>query len=247
MQYDFTLLANGGQVLDVRGKFFKYKSGIGAIRVRTDKGGYVDLLPGQGVWNTDYTSLVVQDKSGAANAGVLLAGDFDFHDDRITGTVDVVDGGKARTKSGIAYMVGLAVSATAGNYAAAQLWNPAGSGMNLIVEKISGSMYGSASAIVDIGKTTVQLGAVGFGIVNKNFGSASTSIALSRVQSTVPTMPAAGGQIMFGLMLNQAQPIIVPLNEPIVVTPGTGIVVQCEATGAAMFGSFEWFEESVNV
>ncbi|MCL6484930.1 MAG: hypothetical protein I4O49_12305, partial [Janthinobacterium lividum] len=103
MQYDFNLSPGGAQNLDVKGRFFKYRSGTGAIRVRASKGGYVDLLPGQGVRGFDFESLTVADRSGANNVGVLIVGDFDFQDDRIAGTVDVVDGGRTRTLAGIAF------------------------------------------------------------------------------------------------------------------------------------------------
>jgi hypothetical protein len=91
MQYDLNLLPNGSQRLEVSGRFFKYVSGAGKIRVTTSKGAVIDLIVGQGVWGEEFSSLVVQDRSGAANVGVLLAGNYDFRDDTvaINGAINV--------------------------------------------------------------------------------------------------------------------------------------------------------------
>jgi hypothetical protein len=91
MQYDLNLGAYGSQRLEVNGRFFKYVSGTGKIRVTTNKGAVIDLAVGQGVWGEEFSALTVQDKSGAANQGVLLAGSYDFRDDSVlmTGSVNV--------------------------------------------------------------------------------------------------------------------------------------------------------------
>lgn len=92
MQYDFNLEANGSQFIDVKGRFFKYKNGTGKIRVRNSTGGYIDLLPGQGVNGLNYSSLSITDLTGAQNTGYLLAGDYEFSDSTVTissGTVAV--------------------------------------------------------------------------------------------------------------------------------------------------------------
>lgn len=83
MQYDLNLAANGSQRLEVNGQFFKYTSGAGKIRVTTNKGAVIDLVQGQGVWGESFSALTVQDRSGSANPGVLLAGSYDFRDDNV--------------------------------------------------------------------------------------------------------------------------------------------------------------------
>lgn len=95
MQYDLTLAGYGIQRFEVLGKFFKFV-GTGKIRVTTSKGGSIDLLPGQGVWGEEYSSLSVQDRTGTGSAGVLLAGFYDFRDDTLTGQVSVINGDTAR-------------------------------------------------------------------------------------------------------------------------------------------------------
>jgi hypothetical protein len=83
MQFDINLGANKSQHLDVSGTFLKYKSGTGPIRVRLNGGGYIDLVPGQGVSNVKFDNVDVQDRSGLTNTGTILAGNYDFRDDNV--------------------------------------------------------------------------------------------------------------------------------------------------------------------
>jgi hypothetical protein len=91
MQYDLNMVPNGSQRVEVSGRFFKYTSGAGKIRVTTNKGAVIDLTVGQGVWGEEYSSLVVQDRSGAGIVGTILAGNYDFRDDTValSGSVNV--------------------------------------------------------------------------------------------------------------------------------------------------------------
>ena len=59
------------------------------------------LYAGQGQ-RKEFQRLTVTDKSGAANVVLIIVADDDFIDDRITGEVSVIDGSKARTKTGAA-------------------------------------------------------------------------------------------------------------------------------------------------
>lgn len=98
MQYDLNLAANDSQRLEVNGQFFKYISGGGKIRVTTNKGAVIDLVQGQGVWGESFSALTVQDRSGSANPGVLLAGSYDFRDDNVNigGAVQIGNDGSHR-------------------------------------------------------------------------------------------------------------------------------------------------------
>lgn len=240
MQYDFNLAPNSGTVMDIAGKFFKYRSGTGVITVRTSKGGSVDLLPGQGVWNVEFTSLTIKDKSGAQNAGVILAGDFDFHDDRITGTVDVVDGGKARSLSGSAFSLTFKTDPAAGMTSRLGLWNPSAN-KNVVIESIA--MSAAAALSVTIYKGPLLNWPAGAG-APKSQGSAAASVAQASADALVSTF-TPGTQSMWSLSVAASGKDIWVPKEPIILTPGTGIVMWAQAWNMGFNGSFEWFEEAV--
>lgn len=238
MQYDFSLAGGATQVMNIRGRFFKYKAGAGPIRVRASAGGYVDLLPGQGVWNVDYDSLTVQDKSGAANTGVLLAGDFDFHDDRITGTVDVVDGGRTRTFNNTAFCLGTGTNGAAGQYPYVSLWNPAGSGKNVIVEAIIASSGGAGGWSLSGINTDFVTGSQP-GRSKKPGGAASSGYV------KITSDPGILGIPYFTLDLAAATPFVYLPKEPFLLTPGNGIAAHGTVLAGNFNCAFEWFEELI--
>lgn len=243
MQYDFALLANGGQQLDVKGKFFKYVSGTGKIRVRHSGGGSVDLLPGQGVWNLDYTSLTISDRTGAANVGVILAGDFDFHDDRISGTVDVVDGGRARTIANNAFTAGVSMVAAAGEYPITQLWNPVGSGRLLIVSGVTATAASAGSASLRGG--LVRLANAFGGATAKKVGG-TAGVGLTYYQS-VPTasLSAISGYGNFSGKYYPANgQVEFRFVEPVVLNPGAGLLC-IGGLGLDIGSFFEFFEDGI--
>jgi hypothetical protein len=237
MQYDFALTPLGGQIINARGRFFKYRTGNGLIRVKLTDGAVIDLLPGQGVSNRNFESIEIIDKSGAINAGTILAGDFDFRDERITGTVDIVDGGFNRTKAGQAYMSGPGVSGA--DYSEVQIWNPAGSGKVLIVEAMTFSS--NLASQIDFGISTVQLGTAYLAPLSKLAGGAA-SVALARVQNT-----AVRSAIQpLGLVLVQANGTeVVQLREPVLITPGYGLTSQNVNTNRSVLSTFEFIEQAL--
>lgn len=239
MQFDFQLTPGASQTIDVKGRFFKYKSGYGLIRVRTSVGGYVDVLPGQGIENVNFTSLTISDRSGANNAGTILAGDFDFRDDRITGTVDMVDGGKARTLAGQAFMCWNNVAANAGGRVAHQIYNPEGSGKNLVIEQLQ--MSAPVDAYLGVGFINSALSAdIGPATSKCSNGPLSTAIRRWTYMtdfSAVATIYTS--QVKAGVNTERK------FNEPLVVRPGWGVLVFAGANNVEVAAGFEWFEELV--
>jgi hypothetical protein len=242
MQYDFNLGPNTSTTMEVAGKFFKYKSGAGVIRVRTSKGGVVDLLPGQGVWNIDYTSLTIADRSGAQNAGVILAGDFDFHDDRITGTVDVVDGGKARTLANMAFMGNMYQPGLASNFSAVELYNPPGSGKNLVIEQIGiTSSNGAGGFGISLLSGILPAQTPGPFAKSKLTGGADS---VARLYSCVNAAQQGSGLCGVDVAVKNFK-----FTEPLVVVPGWGVVVTnvtpAGDNSASISATFEFYQDQI--
>lgn len=237
MQYDFNLAASQSMTIDVAGKFFKYKSGTGLLRIRNSKGGYVDLLPGQGVWGLDFTTLTIQDKSGATNVGVILAGAFDFHDDRITGTVEVISGEKARVIAGNSFSGSVGVVADPTFPAMTQLYNPAASGKNIFLNRII--IGGSAAGEWLVASTATQLATLVGTFPNKKMGGAA-SAAERRREARV-----ALGNTIFDMYCALNVPFDLVMAEPLMVTPGNGIVVYPATVNVPAVVNFQFYEDLI--
>lgn len=236
MQHDFTLAPNGTQTIDVAGRFFKYASGTGKIRVRATNGGYIDLLPGQGVSNQSFTSLTVQDKTGLANAGTILAGDFDFRDERISGQVEVIDGGKARAMMDRSAFGYCGSAATASMFSHVQLYNPATSGVNVFVGQI---MIGQALVSVNFARQDTPLANFIRNAQRKRL-NAPASVVEMRMQQNA-------SQLIQTTTMGNIDPTIklLKLIEPIMIPPGSGLILVNAAVNDALGGTFEFFEEPV--
>lgn len=238
MQFDFNVGPNQSQHIDAVGTFIKYKAGAGTIRVRLNGGGYIDLLPGQGVNNVKFTSIDVQDRTGSQNSGTILAGIYDFRDDRITGTVDVVDGGRTRTFNNQAFSQGAGMNGSAGQYPYVFLFNPAGSGKNVIIE----SIVVSSNAVGGWGLSwTANDPAVGSAPGRSKKAGGANSAAYLKVLSD-PTLIGTG---YFTLDLQASQPFVHVPKEPYLLVPGTGLAVRGSISGGNINSTFEWFEESI--
>ena len=243
MQYDFNLAANAAIAMQLSGKFFKYKSGTGPIRVKATKGGYIDLLPGQGVYDIDFNDLSILDISGAQNKGVILAGYDDFRDDRIAGAVEVIDGERTRTMAGSMFGGAPYCGAVAGQYSNLQLWNPAGSGKNLIVTAMDCGTTASGGGINVLLATVMLANAFALAPANKKIGG-MVSVATLRNENK-----AAAESFLYGSLRNESTvagvPFVWNIKGAILVVPGSGLNVYCPTVNFTSTANFEWFEEAI--
>ena len=242
MQFDFQLGPGASQTIDVRGRFFKYKSGNGPIRIRTSLGGAIELMPGQGVEDVNFTSLSVVNLNGGNNAGVILAGEFNFRDETITGTVDVVDGGYARTLLGEAFMGVASIAADPAKVCGAEVWNPVGNTKNLIVKRYT--IASTAGGQVHVRLTPQMLAQV-----NNNGYAKNPMIADSAAQMRVGQL-AQVSDYFFGNKVDQTS--VAPasadkcvLQEPLMVPPGWGVLVHAIALNVDVTVALEWHEERI--
>ncbi|MTV36281.1 hypothetical protein [Duganella radicis] len=241
MQYDFKLSGNGGMQIDVQGSFIKYKSGTGAIRVVTSKGGYIDLLPGQGVWGVDFTRLTVQDRSGNANTGVLLAGAYDFRDQTIPGTVSVADGGMNWTNNLNCFMGSASAIANAGTHNIAALANPAGNTKNVVVKSVKCSSVSGTYLTLFLALYTP---AGNTKALNKKGGGAVSSAVLDAAQ--LASVAAFGNPLAMHFDNVNGTPRDVVFQEPVVIPPGYALIYRPgNTTGGAGDITFDFREEVI--
>lgn len=172
----------------------------------------------------------------------VMVGTGDVGTRRISSTVSVVDGGRARVDAGVSYAGSALVAPPVDNYGFIQLWNPGTSGMRLVVNQLSVSLSAASGA-------NVYFGSIGFGtVVNGAISSKKSQVAAAsgqirtQISAVAPAMTLGLLQQLGGSpgVFSQWKP-----TEPIVVMPGYGLNVVTAGTNMGMSENMEWFEESI--
>ncbi|MYM67290.1 hypothetical protein GTP45_10655 [Pseudoduganella sp. FT55W] len=242
MQYDFSLNANGGQNIDATGAYVKYKSGLGAIRVKFSTGGYVDLTPGQGIRlkKQEFNSLNLTDKSGNANQGVLVIGDVEFQDDTIVGVVSIVDGGKNNTLSQSCFLGNTTTGTVASNYNLACLINDSSSGKNVIVESVSIAL--NSAAAVSFHRVGISPAANNHA-QNKYAKIAGEVASKAFIESNITTDLNALNVAVRREYIAGNQPRDFKPAEPLIIPPGMALVIANNTLAAGMSVNWEFRED----
>lgn len=244
--FDITIAVNQVRKLNAKGSFFRYYSGSAAgldetILVTYD-GGSVFLKAGQSIRMPNPVSewLISNYKKQAAIIGMVVVGDAEILDSNVSGSVSVIDGGFYRTLSGEAFIAAPSTTGSAGQSPLVQLWNPSGSGKNVIVEAISLSV--SAASTVNVGLDAVQAAVAGITVMNKKSGM-GVGAAVAKTGSVA--YPYAG--FVYGLAYQVAANVVQTINfaEPIMLSPNVGLSALASANMSAMYCNFEYFEQAI--
>jgi hypothetical protein len=242
------------------GKFVYYESGTAggadySITVKVQGGSGVDyvLKVGQGFRTTDqYTQLVITNNKGAGIiTGVLVLADEGFFDNRVVGTVDIsgvvtvsgtvttIDAGRNRSVANASFIAGVSVLSGAGQ-TFEQLWNPPGSGKNIVVSSFELVTNPAASMAVSLSTEALAVN-VANGVQSKLLGAASAAVSQLRTQQ--------GGTItgrvkLFDITLQALTSKQYKFSDPIVIRPGYGMVVEGSPDGQATISPlFDFYEE----
>ena len=241
--YDFALASPVGshRLIQTMGSRVKLQSCLnGPVRVRTDGGSSYDLLPGQGFRLPDgqvFREIYVSNLSGLATLGTLIVGDQDFIDDRVSGSVEVIDGERSKVQSGVVFS---GVCEIAGTTAGPriQVYNAAGSGRNVVVTSV---MLGSATAdswALRVSPTQLANLAPEQPNNHDSTGAAPTATTL-RYDTTGPVITLKGYRVGF-LQAGADRQLTLP--RPLLLRPGYGALVIANLTATSLRAAFE-FEE----
>jgi hypothetical protein len=201
-------------------------------------GALANMLAGQGLRDTDFQRLTLTDETGSVNNGFVLVSDSTFIDDRITGSVEVIDGGKNRTYSNAAFLTSFVQTALAANYAYSQIWNGSTT-KNLILETVTVSS-GSAS-LISMGSWTALINTSIGGGSNKKLGAATGAATFARVNSA--SVLVTNNMLLANVAANTS--FTFPLKEPIIIPPGYGINTWNNNLGNDLTSCFEFYEETI--
>jgi len=251
LQYtDINIPINKVQPVGIPGRFVYYLAGSAGgldqtIKIRSgNTGGSTLLKPGQAFRLAEGDKTVdtfyVENYANAATiVGTLVIGDGEFSDNRISGSVEVIDGGKARTLANITCVAIASQGGVAGQNSMVQLWNPAGSSKNLIMKQVvsvSQTSQGFYHLDYNVALTTLLAGPR-----PKKLGAGYTGPAQIRGQNNAAILGAAmlltNGPTSVS---NKFRP-----DEPFVIPPGWGYIVAAQALAADVSANFEWYEESL--
>jgi hypothetical protein len=239
--YVYTVPAGGVVSIPVEGSFFKIISSTGPVSVGGDAFGTIGpILAGQGLKDEKFRGLQVQDASGQINVVKILIADRGFVDDRVTGEVSVIDGGKARTYGGGAFLASVNIGPVAAQLSHLQLFNPAGSGKNVILSAFSVSS--ATSGLLVIGRYNVPL-TTSLAVttaVNKLAGGAA-GVSQLRSQNSVGNLIV--GSPMYLPNIAASTTFVCNLKEPFLIIPGTGIVLEHNSVNTDLAAGFEFYEE----
>lgn len=252
--FDFSVAPGGAQQVTVQGSYVYYLSGSAGgvddtITLKNLSGSdEVILRPGQsfdlGREGQNVQWLIGNYRGEGTIVGRLLMGDGSFSDNRISGAVEVIDGGKARTLSGMAFAGAFgSVVPAAGTYARVVLFNLAASPKVGIVGAVG--LSGTNAVTVNVGRLSSELATAISSGRGKHFkaDSGSSNIRAS-TDSTASTMGEMGYVPTWQLSVSANGKDLWMPREPLVIPPGRGVVLWATVPGVAFAGSFEWFEDA---
>lgn len=241
--YPFSIPAGGSFPLLVIGDYCKILTSSGALTLTGDTFGTIGpILAGQGVESSPFQRLVLSDNSGAVNSGTILIADNKFVDDRITGEVSVIDGGKIRTLTKSVFWAYGNTAAVVGSSGYVQLWNPVGNDKRIVIPQISYAATSPSYAIANLSYNVTPLSVMLGNGKNKLIGEAESSAEIRKEESAVYLGIASIADFFMQGSLSQT----LQLTEPIILHPGKGLMIGLPQTSnVALTANFEFYEEAI--
>jgi hypothetical protein len=252
-QFDITVTSVGGFVVHAAGRYFKYVAGSNGggdasliVTPGMQGGAKIVLQPGQAYRVADSAPTpdswtVSNAAGGAAIIGRVVVGDGRIDDNTFSGIVQTVDGGKVRTLNNSAFSGFAAPPSVAAQFARIQLWNPAASGVRLVLESITG-MGAAATCAVIVTSSTVALATNIQSGLSKLLGG---SVSKGEIHFDTTATGQGGNPSLFvigGVGGTNIQSSV-KLVEPIVIPPGYGLLLTGNIVNNSISSSFEWYEE----
>ncbi|AXS79858.1 hypothetical protein [Dechloromonas sp. HYN0024] len=248
--YDFTLAPNQTRELAAEGQYFRYYAGSAGgadetILIKSDTGGVQTLLrPGQSIKTpTNCRSWYLSNyKNAGTIMGFVVVGNGEIQDSQVAGTVSIINGELVRVKSNACFIGAASNAGAAGNYSMTQLWNPAGSGKNLILNKVSLYTVTAAPTGVGLARHNAALATLQGNGTTKFIGAGTASVGELRNTNAAAIIGTTIGAFSISLA-NESKDF--PFSEPVAIQPGNGIIMWSASLNNNLQTTFQWNEEAV--
>lgn len=242
-----------GQVRDIfcQGSYVYFYSGNAGgadatITVNQDsRGQRVLLMPGQAyrmpVGDAGTRWLIGNLKDEGTIVGRLVIGQGELTDNRVTGSVEVIDGDRNLTNAGLMFSGSSGSNPNASLYAVSQLWNPVGSGKNIVVKCCNFSTPNGQAAVLNIGNVQMATDVTATRSANKLSGGANSAAMVRHGHSE--TIPTTGFLQAYNMTANQI--VTWKACGPLVIKPGFGFNLTGAAINTSATLNVEWLEEGM--
>lgn len=236
---------NGGVEWAVNGAFFKLLAAPAALKVELFKGGSRVLLADSadaGFYQRIEFDLVRLTNSFSQAVTWIYAPD-EGGNDRLIGEVSVISGELARSKAQVSFIGNAVTSGLAANYTYGALWNPAGSGYNLVLNQLSFSVAPAGS--IRLGTFTTQLANLDPDVPRNKFVNGAVSAAAARLRWEHNAAAGAFGFLpgMYLDLPTVSKYELLRPTEPIVIPPGAGFGFRSGQVNQAAVMNVDFFEE----
>lgn len=249
--YDIAIAPGAARQIDVQADYIYFRTGSAGggdttVVFQPISGGEaVYLQPGQAykmpaALRGKNVSWILRNLKGESTiAGVLLMGEGEFQDNRVSGAVEVIDGGRNRTMANQAFDGSAYAGAAVGMFPHVQLYNPPNSGRRVVIKRIGATRQSGGAVGVTISQT--MLADLQYTVSSKLSGGAPSVAQLRAAQRAAP--PAEQGIASLSL---QAGVLMERLyQEPVVLLPGWGLTLWSNVTNTDVNGAYEFVEELI--
>lgn len=233
--------------VNASGTYLRYVSAASGVtnpkvRVKPDSGDAFDLLPGQAIRlprRASFFSLLNVDGISTIT-GVLVIGDGEMDDSRVTGEVLMIDGSYSRSLASRAASADDSLAGAAGQYSHVGIENNSGglTAFNMIVHTLRCWALVAGTYTLRLNYLTVPLTAGANG-VNKLAGAPSVWGRAQKQNLGVITG--------FQMMRLTADPTMreVKLQDPIILRPTYGLCLVPEVVNVGIAAGFDYYIEPV--
>lgn len=237
-----SLAAGEKWVIGIAGTHFRLAECQWPVTVTLLRGNRVmgtmaNMLAGDYFEDIEYDAIWVTNGALAQTVRCQLSGGG-AGSDRVVGVVSVINGEVERVMARTAFIGYVMQAATAGSLSHTQIYNPAGSGKNLILSK----GWGYTSLVTGIALTCF---AAPVGVV-----TGVSSCKWIGGAAPVAELRAYAGAAMVGTMIGQMAHEIAgqskefPFQEPLMIPPGWGVGLVTGAANCQMTSTLQWLEEA---
>lgn len=242
--FDAVLIAATPTVFNVVGDFLRIKKRTGVVADSIS----VDLFKDGQKVNVDfsgcdagdatrapkgYDQIVVTSTVAQTVTFQVMRGQFESN--KVVGEVSVISGEVARSKAGVAFWAYASVGAVAAQFGQIELWNPVASGKRIIVEEVFPDP-------TTAGYVSLRDHNAAFATLIGNAASKLGGAALSSAEIRTTNNAAAQGTL---ISFTKTTLGTRKFGEPIVVTPGRGLVISDLTANDALNADIQFYEEVI--